>query len=129
MRGIVTAWIVLLFTAAPAFAASGSFVLPAAQAFGEPGFHRVVVVDGVLPAAAARRRVTVTLRDAGRPGQRCSQDHPLSGCATVDWSDDTSRPNVPASGVFENSVTMGRVKLYLRQSGALAARPDAFEPG
>src|SRR5262249_42721925 len=60
----------------------------------------------------------VTLRDAGRPGQTCGSEHPLSGCATVDWSDATSRPSVPPGGVFNNSVVLslatGPLTLFLR---------------
>jgi hypothetical protein len=69
------------------------------------------------------------LRDASRPRERCKSDHPLSGCATVDWSDDPSRPHVPATGVFLNTLTLGGRRLFLRQSGALASRPDRYEPG
>ncbi len=112
--------------------AAGTFRLPAANAFGEPGFHQVVVVEARVPPNVPSRRglrLVVSLRDAGRPGQTCESEHPLSGCATVDWSDDPSRPKVPPGGVFDNSLTLGRIKLFLRESGALASRPDAFEPG
>lgn len=75
----------------------------------------------------------VRLRESSRPGQTCSKDHPLSGCATVDWSDSRDRPKVPASGVFDNSLTLplagGPATVFLRADGALATRPEAFNPG
>lgn len=89
-----------------------------------------------MPAAAAPgsgRKLVVRLRESSRPGQTCSQDHPLSGCATVDWSDSPDRPRVPASGVFDNSLTLslarGPLTLFLRADGALATSPEAFNPG
>ena len=116
--------------------AVGTFGLPAASAFGEPGFHEAVAIRASVPAAAAPgsgRKLVVRLRESSRPGQTCSQDHPLSGCATVDWSDSPDRPKVPASGVFDNSLTLplarGPVTLFLRADGALATSPEAFNPG
>ncbi len=110
--------------------ASGTIRLPTAQAFGDPGFHQVVVVTGRVDRPLSKgARLVVSLRDAGRRRIRCSSEHPLSGCATVDWSDDPSRPKVPAGGVFENSLTVGPTKLYLSESGVLARRPDRYTPG
>ncbi len=120
--------------APPVFA--GEFRLPAASAFGEPGFHQVLVAVGREPRGSHSRsgfRLVLSLRDASRPRQHCSSDHPLSGCATVDWADDPSRPNVPPGGVFQNSVTLrlvsGAHTFFLRPSGALAGRPQPYEPG
>lgn len=138
VRPLLLAAVLLLVpgssSAAPAakVIASGTFRLPAAQAFGEPGFHQVLVASGRLPHGLRLRpgaRIVVSLRDAGRPGRQCSSEHPLSGCATVDWSDDPRRPKVPPGGVFENSLTLGRAKLFLRESRALALRPDRYTPG
>ncbi len=116
--------------------AQGRLELPAANAFGEAGFHEVLTTTARVPeqlGATSGLRLVVSLSDASRPSQSCSQDHPLSGCATVDWSDDPSRPNVPAGGVFDNSVTVrlssGPRTFYLSQSGALADHPDPFVPG
>lgn len=116
--------------------AAGTFRLPAASAFGQPGFHEAVTISSsvpVTPAPAAGRTLVVRLRESSRPGQTCSQDHPLSGCATVDWSDSPDRPKVPADGVFDNSLTLplagGPATLFLRADGALATRPEAFNPG
>jgi len=116
--------------------AGGTFPLPAANAFGQPGFHEMVSVSAALPAAASPdlgRTLVIRLRDAGRPSKTCAQDHPLSGCATVDWSDSPDRPKVPAGGVFDNSLTLplatGTATLFLRANGALSASPDAFDPG
>ncbi len=115
---------------------SGTFAVPAANAFGDPGFHQVLSGSGVLPTTLPEtqgRRLIVSLRDAGRPAETCSQQHPLSGCATVDWSDDPTRPNVPAGGVFLNRITVqlagGSATFYLSQDGSLRNRPDPFTPG
>ncbi len=114
--------------------AAGTFSLPAAEAFGEAGFHESVLVTAVAPEAApAGRRLVVSLRDASRRQQVCSRQHPLSGCATVDWSDDESRPNVPPGGVFENRLTLalttGPIDLFFHESGELTPAPESFKPG
>ncbi len=116
--------------------AAGTFRLPAASAFGEPGFHEPVTIRAnvpVAPAPAAGRTFVVALRESSRPGQSCREDHPLSGCATVDWSDSPGRPKVPAGGVFDNSLTLplagGPGTLFLRADGTLNTRPEAFDPG
>ncbi len=117
----------------PGVVLAGKLSLPAAQAFGQPGFHEVLTASGSVPKDAAGATLSISLRDATRPTQTCSADHPLSGCATVDWSDDPSRPNVPPNGVFVNSITVqlesGERTLYLSQSGTLADAPDPFVPG
>lgn len=110
--------------------AAGTLTLPAAQAFGEPGFHQVLVAHTQLPRRLPPgKRLVLTLRDTSRPGVRCSSQHPLSGCATVDWSDDPSRPKVPRGGVFRNALTIGRETYFLSETGRLARRPDAYSPG
>ncbi len=115
---------------------SGELELPAATAFGEPGFHEVLIASGEARSDLGETsglRLVVSLRDASRPTQTCSEDHPLSGCATVDWSDDPGRPKVPPGGVFDNSVRVrlqtGPRTFYLSQSGELAGAPDPFVPG
>lgn len=81
----------------------------------------------------AGARLVISLRDAGRSGQTCSSEHPLSGCATVDWSDSEDRPRVPRGGVFENSLSLrfasGTRKLFLSESGRLSGASDSFKPG
>jgi len=112
--------------------AAGDFDLPAAEAFGEPGFHEVRTAEATLPdglGATKGRRLVLRLRDAGRPDQSCDSEHPLSGCATVDWSDDESRPNVPPGGVFDNRLELGGQTFFLSESGALGGTPDQFRPG
>jgi hypothetical protein len=117
-------------TVLAAVVAAGTLSLPAAQAFGEPGFHQVLVARAQLPRSLpAGKRLVLTLRDVSRTGVRCSSEHPLSGCATVDWADDPSRPKVPPGGVFRNALTVGRETYFLSESGRLASRPDAFKPG
>jgi hypothetical protein len=112
----------------------GVLTLRAATAFGQPGFHQVLTATARLPARLPRAaRLVLSLRDLSRPLQRCGFDHPLSGCATVDWSDDPSRPNVPPGGVLTNTIRVrhasGPRTLYLRSSGALSDRPEPFAPG
>ena len=116
--------------------ATGEFDLPAAAAFGDPGFHEAIQLTHSIPSAlepTAGMRIIVALWDAGRPEQACSRDHPLSGCATVDWSDAESRPNVPAGGVFDNSLQLqlgaGVRTFYLSERGFLADGADVFDPG
>ena len=116
--------------------AAGRFSLPAASSFGDRGFHEVLNATHQLPAdldVPPGARLVVSLRDAGRPGQSCGRDHPLSGCATVDWSDFDERPGVPPGGVFDNHVTIalddGPRALFLSESNVLADGPDAYSPG
>ena len=73
------------------------------------------------------------LWDAGCPERDCNREHPLSGLATVDWSDAPGRPNVPPGGVFEKSITLqlaaGESSFFLSEPGGLNDQPDAFDPG
>ena len=113
---------------------SGLLDPPRASAFGEPGFHEVLTASGDVPQApASGSRLVLRLWDADRPDDICSFDHPLSGCATVDWSDDDRRPGVPPGGVFQNSLTLeltsGVQTFFLSQSDALNDEPDPFAPG
>jgi hypothetical protein len=115
---------------------AGEFRLVAAAAFGDPGFHEVVAVTADVPTDlgdTAGLKMVLKLRDAGRSEQTCSREHPLSGCATVDWSDAVGRPKVPANGVFENSIALelesGTRTFFLSEAGTLEDAPDAFEPG
>ncbi len=116
--------------------AAGELLLPAAASFGAPGFHQVLTDSQTIPediAAAAGRRLVLTLRDLGRPEQRCSREHPLSGCATVDWSDFEGRPGVPPGGVFEHRLILqlasGEQSFFLSDSGSLNEAPDRYKPG
>ncbi|MEE9247393.1 MAG: hypothetical protein V3U79_01685 [Dehalococcoidia bacterium] len=125
-----------LTTLAPGVLVAGLLDLPAANAFGEPGFHQVLTASGDVPpdsGPAPGSRLVLRLWDADRPDSICSFDHPLSGCATVDWSDDDRRPGVPPGGVFENSLTLeltsGVQTFFLSQSDALNDEPDPFAPG
>lgn len=115
---------------------AGELRVPAARSFGDPGFHEVLIASKRPHAdlrTPARFRLVLSLRDIGRPKQRCSSEHPLSGCATVDWADFQGRPKVPRSGVFQNTVTVelaaGRRTFFLSPSGALARHPNPYEDG
>ncbi|MFB3050504.1 MAG: hypothetical protein ACE1Z0_00800, partial [Acidimicrobiia bacterium] len=115
--------------------AAGEFDLPAAGAFGEPGFHEVLTATNDLPSdvgAAQGLKLVLKLWDAGRPEVECSSEHPLSGCATVDWSDFEDRPDVPTGGVFDNHLdvvsTSGPVELFLSETDGLAQAPDSYSP-
>ena len=71
--------------------------------------HEVLTDSQTIPediAATAGRRLVLTLRDLGRPEETCDREHPLSGCATVDWSDFDGRPNVPPGCVFEHRLLL-----------------------
>ena len=116
--------------------AAGELSLPAARAFGEPGYHEVLTASHDVPSdigPTEGMRLVLRLRDAGRPEQTCSREHPLSGCATADWSDATSRPKVPTGGVFDNSLSLqfasGTKAVFLSESGELRDAPDRFDPG
>ena len=116
--------------------ATGTLDLAAATAFGEPGFHETLLAQASVPpdiGSTTGRRLVLTLRDASRPGQECSRQHPLSGCATVDWSDEPGRPNVTPDGVFDNRLVVelvtGALILFLHEDGELATEPEPFKPG
>ena len=113
---------------------TGTIDIPGAQGFGEPGFHERYVVTGELPESASgvTGELVVRLWDAGRPTQTCDQDHPLSGCVTVDWSDFEDRPGVPTGGVFDNRLTVvsapNDLDLFLSEDRGLATEPDGYSP-
>lgn len=121
---------------APRISFRAEFDLPAADAFGQPGFHEVLAAMLQLPqdlSSTDGMRLVHKLRDTSRPDVTCSRDHPLSGCATVDWSDSPSRPNVPPGDVFDNNITLqtasGERAFFLSESGGLRDEPDDFDPG
>ena len=120
----------------PQSLAQGEFRIPAAAGFGDPGFHAALVATHDLPADVDQTgglRLVLRLWDAARPGQTCSREHPLSGCATVDWSDFEGRPNVPTGGVFDNRIVVqlesGPLTLYLTEDGELVDEPNQYDPG
>ena len=122
--------------ALPRSLAAGEIRLPAAASFGEPGFHEVLVASHDLPPEVDTTpgvRLVLRLWDAGRSQQTCSRDHPLSGCATVDWSDFEGRPGVPSGGVFENSLTVelasGPHTFFLTERDTLDDEPNEYAPG
>ena len=115
--------------------AAGEFALPAAGAFGDPGFHEGLTAAHRVPpdsGPSAGRRLVLSLRDAGRADVGCASEHPLSGCATVDWSDFEGRPGVPDGGVFDNSITLqlasGEHRFFLSETLVLAEAPDSYKP-
>ena len=120
-------------TGSPVTLLEGTFELPAAGGFGEPGFHETINLSGTLPeAVASAGLLSVRLHDVTRPNQTCGRNHPLSGCGTVDWSDFEGRPSVPTGGVFDNrlsiATTAGTVDLFLSETLTLASTPDAYSP-
>ena len=115
---------------------SGELSLPAAGAFGEAGFHEVLTASTRLPdgiGVTSGLRLVLALWDTTRPTQSCDSQHPLSGCATVDWSDAVGRPKVPAGGVFDNRIVFsggsGERVFFVSASGRLNDGPDRFQPG
>ena len=120
----------------PRILAAGEFRLPAAASFDQPGFHEVLVATHDLPPQVdmtGGSRLVLRLWDAGRTQQTCSRDHPLSGCATVDWSDFEGRPGVPSGGVFDNSLTVqlasGPHTFFLTERDTLDDEPNEYAPG
>lgn len=123
------------FIVAAQYLAVGEFEVLAASAARESGFHEPFSATHTVPSGldpAKGKRLIIALREISRPQQKCDSDDPRSGCATIDWSDDPSRPRVPRNGVFENSITLllasGSHTFYLTASGALADQPDKPNP-
>ena len=115
--------------------AAGVFSLAAADSFESEGFHQVIELDTVVAGGytvLAGASLVLVLRDASRPGQTCDRQHPLSGCATVDWSDFEGRPGVPPGGVLDNRIVIrrpsGERTLFLSESGVRPDAPDAYSP-
>ena len=112
----------------------GEFDLPFTSAIADvPGWHEPISITGQLPSdlpAISGATLVVALWDASRPDQTCSSQHPLSGCATVDWSDFPTRPRVPKGGVFDNHLFVeladGIGEFFLSETGDLADVPDEF---
>ena len=118
-----------------AILAAGELELSSVNSQDEAGYHQVLTATDNLPSdlgPTAGSMLVIKLWDAGRPEQTCSEDHPISGCATVDWGDAIDRPSVPPGGVFDNSITFelatGEHSFFLSESGALNDEPDALEP-
>ncbi len=107
-------------TQSPALA-SGELALPAARAFGDAGLHERLGSPHAVGAAAHRDTAGPPTARCDPPTQTSGSEHPLSGCATVHWSDDVSRPKIPVGGVFENSITVrlatGTLRLFLCETG------------
>ena len=119
----------------PTALTSGSFRLPAANAFGEPGFHAAFRINATLPdtlGATTGLTLVLALRDLTRPTITCSAPHPTSGCATVDWDDFPGRPATPADGLFLNRLrvaTVGGTRDYfLRKTLAMEDDPEPGPP-
>jgi hypothetical protein len=98
--------------------------------FNDLGFHFRARSSGNLPeilGPTTGRTLVFSLRDAGRPEMTCNDEHPLSGCATVDWDDfDT--------GHFTNKLTVmtsaGPRDYFLTMAMGLADElDDSFEFG
>ena len=113
---------------------SGSVEVPAAGAFGDPGFHEPLTLTGTIPESAAglTGELVVRLFDVRKPDRACDRDHPLSGCTTVDWSDFEDRPGVPSGGVFDNRLsvlsTAGPTEYFLSERRGLATTLDEYSP-
>ncbi len=108
--------------------AQGVLTVPAATSFDTAGFHERYELALAVPAdlgSTVGSRLVLALRDVSRPDQRCDREHPLSGCATVDWSD--------FGGAFDNRLTLslgaGERNFFLSESGSLMLVADAFSPG
>lgn len=110
--------------------ARGEISLPAATEIGSgPGFHERILRAHTVPddlGPTQGRRLVVRLWDSSRPGITCSSEHPVSGCATVDWP-------LSAGDEFLNRVALvtpsGRRELHLRLDGSLSPDPQPPDPG
>ena len=115
--------------------ASGDPPPPGRAGVRRAGFHAVLSAQATLRdvVAPAGSRLVLSLRDATRPEQSCESEHPLSGCATVDWSDFEGRPGVPDGGVFTQRLTLaladGPRDFFLSEREGLASQADDFSPG
>ncbi len=114
--------------------AGGEVEVPAASSFDDPEFHFAVSRTSSAPAETpGNGTLVLTLRDLSRPDEACSQEHPLSGCLTVDWSDFEGRPGVPPGGVLENSITLqlvsGPKTFYLTERSGLADQKPPYSGG
>jgi hypothetical protein len=115
--------------------ATGRLTLPAATTAGSSGDHEAFGITFRLDPddeATAGQRLIFVLRDLTRPAQFCGSPEPEDGCATIDWSDDPGKINVPPSGRFENRLTLdlvtGARNFYPSLTGALALVPDLIDP-
>ena len=115
--------------------AAGELALAFVGSQQEPGYHGVLTATHELPSdlgPTTGLMLVLRLWDAGRPEMTCNSEHPISGCATVDWSDARNRPSVPPGGVFDNSITFemasGERSFFLSESGALNDEPDVLVP-
>jgi hypothetical protein len=84
-------------------------------------------------ALRASSRLVLPLRDLTRPDQTCGSEHPLSGCATADWSDFEPPPHVPGGGVFTQrlmlTISDGPHDFFLSERAGRAPELDDFSPG
>ncbi len=97
---------------------AGELMLPFAPALAGPGFHerfdvRVPAPGSSSPSAGAR--LVVRLSDASRPSVECDRQHPLSGCATLDYPE----PNALLRNFVEVETTAGRRTYHFADSQLL----------
>lgn len=101
--------------------ASGLLRVPAALTPGKPE-HPYTFGQDLRPEAIARggETLVVRLRDASRPGKTCANDHPLSGCVTIDWfAEDASGRGEPLRNIVTLDLATGPHTFFLHENGTL----------
>jgi hypothetical protein len=79
--------------------------------------------EGIRRNAGGRAGDTlvVALGDATRPRSTCAADHPLSGCATIDWfGAEDGRRGQPLRNSVTIDLASGPQTFYLRETGGLS---------
>ncbi len=106
---------------------SGTFEVPQFSRTSDATYHTARAASGTLPATlpdTVGRQLVIELFDVDNPTVRCTFDHPLGGCTTIDWDDFQESANVPPSGYFDNSFTTTMAgterKLFLRRDLSLS---------
>jgi hypothetical protein len=104
--------------------------VPAALAPGEPGSEQVFRFGQAarnVEETQPGQTLVVTLRDAGRPRVTCADDHPLSGCVTIDWfgGGDGSGGGEPLENIVTLDLRSGERTFYLWETGMLASEPPS----
>lgn len=103
--------------------ASGQFELREGIQFKQFTFHHTIPAG---LGSTAGRQMAIRLRDLTDPDRTCDADHPLSGCATVDYSLELT------GQIFRNLVavqtTAGPAELHLRLDDTLSSQPEPARP-
>ena len=108
--------------------ASGQFELREGIQFKQFSFRHTVPLG---LGSTTGRQLAVRLRDVTQPDRTCEIDHPLSGCATIDWPlPEGTVPLVDEN--FRNLVAVetanGLLEFHLRMDDGLSSQPEPVHP-